>query len=365
VLHLIDSLDLGGAQTVLLALLQTYDRSKFIVRIASMHGNNKSLYYDRARESEILLTMLSPRRWLPLYLICLPLQVLLGRYDVVHCHLFASNWFGKPLARMLGVPVVISHDHCNDALRINSTAARLVDRFANLFADRIFAVSPKIRKFLISFEEVPPAKIKVLPNGVPDGIAGKNRKRTGKVIGGAGRLVPQKNFDRFLRIAHELQDIDCSYQFIIAGAGPLDARLRRRANELDVQVEWLGIQPSLEAFFAQIDLYLLTSDFEGLPMTVLEALQRNIPVAAMTVDGVAEAFTDEVLLLDPAAAEREAAERIHRLLEDVGRLSAQIERGRQLVSQRFSARARMLEIEQEYLALLEQKRGLTKRIRVN
>jgi glycosyltransferase involved in cell wall biosynthesis len=363
VLHLIDSLDLGGAQTVLLALLQTYDRSKFVVQIASMHGSRKSLYYDRVREAEILLTMLSPRRWLPLYLIRLPLEVLLGRYDVIHCHLLASNWFGKPLARMLGVPVVISHDHCNDALRINSTAARLVDRFANLFADRIFAVSPSIRKFLISSEKVPPSKIHVFPNGVPEGIIDGNRQKTGKIIGGAGRLVSQKNFDRFLRIAGELQGIDSSYQFIIAGAGPLDERLKRRANELDVRVEWLGIQPSLESFFARIDFYLLTSDFEGLPMTLLEALQRSIPVAAMAVDGVVETFTDQVLLLDPGADDRGIAERIHRLLEDVDRLSAQIKRGRELVGQRFSARARMLEIEQEYLALLERKKA--SRIRVS
>ena len=356
VLHLIDSLELGGAQTALLALLQSYDRGKFSVRIAAMHGNRKSLYWDRARRSNIPVTMLSPYRWLPLYLIRLPLQLVLGRYDVIHCHLFASNWLGKPLAWICGVPVIVSHDQCNDALRIDFALARLIDRFANRFADRIFAVSGSIRKFLISSEKIAPAKIRVIPNGVSEGASGRSRKMTGKVIGGAGRLAAQKNFDRFLRIARELLDIDASYQFIVAGAGPLDGRLRRKANELGVKVEWLGVQPSLDRFFSQIDLYLLTSDFEGLPMTLLEALQRSIPAAATAVDGVAEAFTDEVLLLDPTAVDREAAERIHPLLEDAGRLSAQIERGNRLVSQRFSARARMLEIEQDYLALLERKK---------
>jgi hypothetical protein len=77
----------------------------------------------------------------------------------------------------------------------------------------------------------------------------------------------------------------------------------------------------------------------------------------MAVDGVAEGFTDEVLLLDPAATDKEAAEKIHGLLEDKGSLSAQAERGRQLLSQRFSAPARMVEIEQDYLDLIEQKKG--------
>jgi glycosyltransferase involved in cell wall biosynthesis len=352
VLHLIDSLELGGAQTALLALLLSSDRSKFAIRIASMHGNRKSLYYDRFRQAKIPVTMLSPFRWLPLYLIRLPLQLAFGRYHVVHCHLFASNWLGKPLARLFRVPVIISHDHCNDALRIDFAPAWLIDRFANLFAHRIFTVSPSIREFLISREKIAASKIRVIPNGVLETAVCKRQKRSAKTIGGAGRLVAQKNFDRFLSIARELQNIDSSYRFVVAGAGPFGERLIRRANELDIQVEWLGLQTSLDRFFAQIDLYLLTSDFEGLPMTLLEALQQNIPAAAMAVDGVAETFTDEVLLFDPATDDRVIAERIHGRLQDAEALSAQVQRGDRLVSERFSARTQMLEIEQEYSALL-------------
>jgi glycosyltransferase involved in cell wall biosynthesis len=355
VLHLIDSFDLGGAQTVLLSLLQYSDPNKFAVRIASMHGNRTSLYYGRFQHSKIPVTMLSPFRWLPFYLIRLPLEIILGRHDVVHCHLFASNWLGKPLARLLCVPIIISHDHCNDALRVKNPAARLVDRFANFFADRIFTVSPSIRDFLISREKISASKIRVIPNGVLETVIRHHRKNSAKVIGGAGRLVAQKNFDRFLTIARELQNIDSSYRFIIAGSGPSGERLMRKANELNVQVEWLGVQPSLDHFFTQIDFYLLTSDFEGLPMTLLEALQRSIPAAAMAVDGIAETFTDEVLLLVPSTNDREIAERIHQRLRNTAALSAQIERGKKLVSERFSARTRMAEIEQEYLTLLERK----------
>jgi glycosyltransferase involved in cell wall biosynthesis len=317
-----------------------------------MHGNRKSLYYDRFRQAKIPVTMLSPFRWLPLYLIRLPLQLAFGRYHVVHCHLFASNWLGKPLARLFRVPVIISHDHCNDALRVDFAPARLIDRFANLFAHRIFTVSPSIREFLISREKIAASKIRVIPNGVLETAVCKRQKRSAKTIGGAGRLVAQKNFDRFLSIARELQNIDSSYRFVVAGGGPFGQRLMRRANELDIQVEWLGLQTSLDRFFAQIDLYLLTSDFEGLPMTLLEALQQKVPAAAMAVAGVAETFTDEVLLFDPATDDRVIAERIHGILQDAEALSAQIQRGERLVSERFSARAQMLEIEQEYLALL-------------
>ena len=96
VLHLIDSLELGGAQTALLAWLTSHDRSRFEVHLASMHGTRKSLFYKRAEQLGIPVIFLSPRRLVPIYLFRLPLLMLRRRYDVAHCHLFASNWLGKP-----------------------------------------------------------------------------------------------------------------------------------------------------------------------------------------------------------------------------------------------------------------------------
>jgi L-malate glycosyltransferase len=357
VLHLIDSLDLGGAQTLLLAWFQTYDRSQFEIDLASMHGTKRSLFYQRVRESDIPVILLSPWRWMPFYLLRLPLMLITGRYDVVHCHLFASNWLGKPLARIFRVPVVISHDHCNDSVRAKSPLITSLDGVANRFADRIFAVSRSIRDYLMKFENIPGDKIQVVRNGLAERMVTKRGAQRTKVIGGAGRLVPQKNFERFLRIARVLQEIDPSYRFVIAGSGPLDQLLRRKAVELGVQVEWLGAQPSLDLFFSSIDMFLLTSDFEGLPMTVLEAFQSGVPAAAMAVDGLREEFTDELALLDPNSSDLEIGGRIHTLLQDRTELSAQIQRGIEVVSRRFSALTQVREIERAYLELLQTKKN--------
>src|ERR1700730_4007629 len=238
VLHLIDSLELGGAQTALLAWLTSYDRSRFEVHLASMHGTRKSLYYDRAEQLGIPVIFLSPRRFVPLYLFRLPLLLLRGRYEVAHCHLFASNWLGKPFARLLGVPVVISHDQCNDSFRANSTLVTLIDRLSNRCADQIFAVSASVRDYLIAFEKVRSARIRIIPNGLPDRAQSRRARCFAKIIGGAGRLVLKKTFGRFLRIARMLTEIDDSYRFVIAGSGPLEVELKREAAELGVNVEW-------------------------------------------------------------------------------------------------------------------------------
>jgi L-malate glycosyltransferase len=357
VLHLIDSLELGGAQTALFAWLREHDRSRFEVHLASMHGTSKSLFYSRAKALGISLILLSPSRWAPFYLWRLPFRMMLDHYDVVHCHLLASNWLGKPLARLFGVPVIVSEDQCNDAIRARSALVRWIDRVTNAFSDRVIAVSKSIRDFLVKYEGVPADRIRVIPNGLPEKSRPLPRKFSGKVVGGAGRLVAQKNFERFLRIANALQQIDPEYEFRIAGEGPLEHPLRRLALELGVRIEWLGAQPSLERFFSEIDLFLLTSDFEGLPMTVLEALQSGVPAAAMAVDGLEEEFTDEIALLDMASTDSEIARQIHALLLNGPARIAQIERGFELVSTRFSARAQIREIEEIYLELLAGRRS--------
>ncbi len=356
VLHLIDSLELGGAQTALLAWLASYDRSRFEVHLAPMHGTRKSLFYKRAEQLGIPVIFLSPRRLVPIYLLRLPLLMLRHRYDVTHCHLFASNWLGKPFARLFGVPVVISHDHCNDSFRTNSMLVTLIDRLTNRFADRIFAVSASVKDYLIAFEKVASARIRIIPPGLPDRMLSQRARGFAKVIGGAGRLVPQKNFSRFLWIARALLKLDDSYRFVIAGSGPLEAELKREASALGVNVEWFGVEPSLDRFFGEIDLYLLTSDFEGLPMVLLEALQHGVPIAAMAVDGIREEFSDEILLLNPAGDDRELGQLIHSALQNQTELLTQIQRGKELVSRRFSARHQIREMEQVYMDLLREKR---------
>ncbi|MBV8213883.1 MAG: glycosyltransferase family 4 protein [Verrucomicrobia bacterium] len=352
VLHVIDSFDLGGAQAVLLNWLKYHDRSKFAVEIATFHATEQSLFMHRMRELRIPLHVLGSRRWLPTHVFKLGWLVVRNRYSVVHCHLYASNWIGKPIARLAGVPAIIAHDQCNDMLRMKSRLVCLIDRCTNRCADAIIAVAESIKEFLIRCEQIPEAKIHILPNGVAESSSTVSRSAAGGVIGGAGRLTRQKNFHKFLAIARALKALDRKYRFRIAGSGPLQAELKRCADSLGIEVDWLGELTSLDPFFSEIDLFLLTSDFEGLPMVIIECLQRGVPVAATAVDGVREQLADAVLLISPEADIRESARHIHELLSDSEQLSRSIVKGRRLVDERFSAKRQIAEIEGLYLRIL-------------
>jgi L-malate glycosyltransferase len=354
VLHLIDNLDLGGAQTVLFGMLGCFDRSRFEIVLAAMHAHQGSIFFARALELGVRVVPLSPRRWLPWYFASLPWLLGRGRFDVIHCHLYVSNWLGKPLAKLMGVPVVVSHDHCYDRFRFDWPLFAAIDSFANRFADRILVIANSIREELIKVERVPAKKIVLVPNGLPDLPLVPHQGNVRKTIGGAGRMVGWKRFDRFLRVAKHLLKLDPTYRFILGGSGPEEQALRTLANELGVSANlvWLGATPRLDGFFESINVFLLTSDFEDLPMVLLEAMNHGIPSVAVAVNESRLNLSGNILALDPEETESGWARAIHELMSSPERCLELGNRAHELMKKEYMAADRVRRIEEIYSELL-------------
>jgi glycosyltransferase involved in cell wall biosynthesis len=110
----------------------------------------------------------------------------------------------------------------------------------------------------------------------------------GPVILGIGRLVPQKRFDLFLAVIARLRP-GFNVHAIIAGDGPLRDALRAQATHLGLfpsKVEFLGQVSNIEALYRRASLLLLTSDHEGTPNVVLEAMASGLPVISTRVGDV-------------------------------------------------------------------------------
>jgi glycosyltransferase involved in cell wall biosynthesis len=295
VLHVIDSLDLGGAQTALLNLARFRDRTHFELTVAPMHGHG--VFAGALEKEGVEVVSLSAAKWPPAYLLALPHLLRRGRFDVAHFHLFGANWIGKPLAALCGVPVRVNHDQCNDRFRTDRAWRLGVDRATNLFSSHIFAVSASTRDCLTERERIPASKITVLPNAVDTerfrpptaGERSAARDELGlppgaTVVAGLGRLHPQKNWPLFLRLAARFPEVT----FVIAGTGPEEERLRALAPS---NVHFAGFRDA-RTVLAAADIFLLTSDYEGTPMTLLEAMACGVPSVVSGVDGCAEILGD-------------------------------------------------------------------------
>ena len=356
VLHLIDSFDLGGGQTALFQFLEWSDRSKHELVLAALHGNSQSVFLPRAKALGCPVLCLSPFRWLPIYCLTLPGLIACGRFDVVHCHLFVSNWTGKILAKLFRVPVIVSHDQSFDRFRFDWAPVRWWDGLGNRCADAIFVISTFIRDNIIQREKIPAERIYLLKNAVAR-ASQIVRKPRPKLIGAAGRLVGWKNFSRFLKLAAELSKLDPDYRFVIAGDGPLGGELKAEVQELGLteRILWPGALPNLEGFFAEIALLVLTSDWEDLPMIVLEAFSYRVPAAIVSNNSERSRLTKEALLLAPEAEERQWAEAVHALLNSADRIEEMCSAAERLMEEEFSPQRQMRRIEAVYDEVLQKK----------
>jgi glycosyltransferase involved in cell wall biosynthesis len=119
-----------------------------------------------------------------------------------------------------------------------------------------------------------------------------------------GRLEEQKRIDRLLRLlAQARRQMRQPFQLTIAGDGSLRQSLQRQAAELGLEsnVEFCGIVTDTAPFYRAADIFLLTSDYEGTPNVVMEAMAAGLPVICTNVGGVPEIMQHEVtgLMFEP------------------------------------------------------------------
>jgi glycosyltransferase involved in cell wall biosynthesis len=217
-------------------------------------------------------------------------------------------------------------------------------------------ISTFIREKIIQREKIPAERIYLLKNAVARTATIVRRPRP-KLIGAAGRLVGWKNFSRFLKLAAHLSKLDPDYRFIIAGDGQLGAELKMEAEQLGLteRVLWPGALPKLDAFFTEIALFVLTSDWEDLPMVVLEAFSYRVPAAIVSNNSERRRLTKEALLLTPEADERQWAEAVHELLNSSDRVEAMVSAAERLMEEEFSPQRQMRRIEAVYEEVLTRK----------
>ena len=360
ILHVIDSFDLGGAQEALVNLVACADRARFEPEVAAMHG--RGVYWEKFRALGVPVHSLSPHKFVPLYFWNLPRLLLTGDFDLVHCHLIASNLVAKPLAALLGVPVRFNHDQANDEYRHRQKLRLALDKFANRFSTHICAVSASIVEFLVKHENVPREKISLVHNAIdlrrftpaPERRAELRREwqlpPDAPVIAGVGRLNYQKNFPLFLEIAAEIARSHPSAIFVVAGTGPEEHALRESAGP---NMRFLGFVADTARLYDAVDCLLMPSRFEGLPMTLLEAMAMRVPAVASRLDGIAEVIVDGVdgLLAAPSAKDEFIAH-LRTLLDNPKRAADIAEAAFQKVTRDFSAERMTREIEALYTRYL-------------
>jgi glycosyltransferase involved in cell wall biosynthesis len=278
--------------------------------------------------------------------------------DVVHAHMFGSNVWGTVLGRLAHVPVVVAHEHTWSFK--GKPLRRFLDReLVGRFADAFVAVSAEDRRKMIDVEGVDADKIRLIPNGIPEPEAGGGaevRRELGvgtddPLIGVVCELRAQKALEVLFEAALRLRDEFPALTVLVAGDGPERERLEAEVRRLGLEgtVRLLGIRRDVPALLDALDVAVLSSDYEGSPLSVMEYMAAGLPVVSTRVGGVPELVEDgrEGLLVpprDPAAL----ADAIRRLLRDQAEAERLGANGRVRQRREFSLDAMVRRVEELY-----------------
>jgi len=289
------------------------------------------------------------------------------RAAILHVHGYAAADFGRLAARRVGAALVL-HEHFADP-RMPAYQG-LADRLLSRYTDRAIAVSGSTRDFLVRQRHVPAARVRLIWNGAPlaefapvaPAAALATRRELGLpaeslVVGAIGRLSEQKGHRDLLAAAARVLARKKDARLLIVGDGDQMEALRRQADTLGItaSVLFAGHRTDVRALLGALDVFCISSTYEGTPLALFEAMAAGKAIVSTAVDGCREVLEDGAtgLLVPPRDPEALAAALL-RCLDDAALRVSLAKRARD-ASARFDIAACVAQMQDLYDEVLAER----------
>ena len=344
VCHVITQLELGGAQENTLYTV-SHLHPRFRARLVCGAGG---LLDREARDENGVSTTFLPALVRPIRpgrdLAAVAQLTRLFRKTrpvIVHTHSSKAGILGRLAARLAGVPIVVHTIHGFGWNVRQSVFTRVLfrglERFASRLSTHVVAVSRTDLENGTRLGVIPPGRASLIRSGFPvalfeaaargkDDARARLRREIGApdgtpVVGMVACLKPQKDPLTFVEAAARVAAAIPEAHFVLAGDGDLRGAVeaRARARGLEGRFHLLGWRRDVPRIMAGLDLFMLTSLWEGLPKVIPQAIAVGLPVVATAVDGTGEILEDAVNgFVCPPGDAAGLAERAVRLLREPG-----------------------------------------------
>ncbi|NOZ25650.1 MAG: glycosyltransferase [Nitrospirae bacterium] len=374
--YVIGQLNRGGAERQLYELVRGIDGNEFHPVVISLSSGG--CWVEELRDLGIEVVELRRRRNREvsrLYSLVRLFRTI--RPDIVHTYLYSANSYGRIAAVITGVPVIIASERSlPEAGKDKDRGRILLDRILARFSHGIICNSRRAAETLVEKYAFDAGKVFTVHNGInPDDFfreagrhgrpetARKSVSTAFRTVGTVGRLHPSKNYRLFLDAARiVLERAGSRVNFIVIGDGESRAELQRYAQRSGIadRVVFTGERSDVPAMLEEMDVFVMTSLYEGLSNAMMEAMLAGLPVVATDVGGNRELITDgENGFLCPPGDASSLAERILYLLDNGQEAARMGLSGRQRILTEFSAEKMVRATEGIYRKLAaEHRRGL-------
>ena len=302
ILHIVETLKGGGAETFVRQLLPRLRDRGIDSRVVAMYAANLTDQERAGLGCDVYEVHKRGRYDLgaPYRLFRIVKEV---APDIAHTHVVTGKYWGRACAAFAGVPVIVHTEHSSRP-RIRPwewPASFLLNRRT----DAVITFSERTAAFLRRRERA--SKLFVIPNGIqvgapPSALQRSEARRALQagdktVIGMVGNLLPVKNYDLALKAFSLLPPpMRATTRLDIFGAGPLDQHLRSRANDLGLNssVAFWGFNSNVHELLAGFDLLLSTSLRESAPLSFLEAMNAGLPIIGTPSMGTLDIVDDGI-----------------------------------------------------------------------
>lgn len=305
VLHVLNTLQTGGAEYLVLNVARSFDRERFDMLVLSLGGDGE--IGDELRKLGIPVLLVNRRNGLdPLLIGKLARLIRKQKVDVVHTHNVAP-WLYAGLAARLAGAKVCHTEHSN--LFSGQRALKRAERFLGRLSKAVICDGEDVRRQLVEEQKLSPRNVVTIHNGVDTALYGQaverlseradGRRKLGlsedtPVLATVARLEPVKDQSTLLRAFEKVGASLPDARLVLVGDGSERRALEEQARRpaLAGRVIFLGRRADVADLLPLFDAFALTSTSEGLPLTILEAMAAGLPVISTNVGAIPEAVVE-------------------------------------------------------------------------
>ena len=322
ILHVITSLNIGGAEKLMVDLLPRLKQRGVAVELLVFVGN-RTMFYDQLEREGVKITSFSDKGsvYNPLHLIRLFRFLQKNHFDVVHTHNTAPQLFAALVAVLCSV-VLVTTEHNTSNRRRNWKWYRLIDKWMYSKYSRVICISDaaehNLREYLDC--DINNQKYFIVYNGVDvdkyvDALPFTDYQTPRKVVTMVAGFRNQKDQDTLIRAMRHLPKEE--YELWLVGDGERRGELEVLVANLGLndQVKFWGIRGDVPSLLKRSDVVVMSSHYEGLSLSNIEGMSVGKPFIASDVDGLHE-MTNGAGLLFAHGDDKQLAELIQTLMGD-------------------------------------------------
>ena len=346
--HLVENLEVGGLEKLLVEFAKHACRSRFALRFLTL-GHRGPLASAIEAEGWTVDSLNLKIGLRPQAIPLLARWFRRERIDILHVHTSGPLLYGTAAAKLARVPTIISTRHHGPDINNSPRAIKACALTSNRI-DRVVCVSEDGVSHSIA-EGIRPSKLTTIWNGIDlERFEHRGSNPSGPAVIVA-RLNPEKDHDTLIRAVALVRATDPAFQLLIAGDGPCLETLKALANDLGLEdsLRFLGTVDNIPGLLREASVLVLTSLKEGISLTLLEAMATGLPVVATRVGGNPEVVVDgETGLLVAPGSPRELADALLNIRQNRAMASAFGRAGRDRAERLFDVRRMIADYENLY-----------------